>query len=412
METSSTSYKTLTPRLPDEICEYIIDSAAWRSPPDTIFDWEDNIDDYYNILRACCLTCRSWLSRSRFHLYTIVTFERDEDPYLFLNTITARPFLAERVRFLRVHIRNAGYIPFAGTELVQKLRNVQSLRLASLSFTGFQEQYPPRYHELVTSRFPITTLNIRAQFRKVGDLLRIIWAFRVLQTVVINSWLTSRSIQAEEAFRLCQVAGRNRHCVSLRKLELGSQLVPLSNFPPPLTFGTSIEDLTLYWQEDVSIWASRNTQAILDYMSSLHSLRRLTLILWPASVEPPKSAPENKTFYAWAVSVLSRMRGHRSLCLVRLRLWPSVTTHDATLVRGLRHSFGSPLATPNLSAVIAELPANCRLFVEVPSWPRDPPEGDTKHGDVQSWWKRTLLGHDPGVAVERKTTIEVRTDEQ
>ncbi|KAI0674630.1 hypothetical protein C8Q78DRAFT_607570 [Trametes maxima] len=404
------THEAHTLRLHDDICEYILNCMAWRNPPDTIFDWEDNIDDYYSVLRACCLTCRSWLSRSRFHLYTTVTFRRNADPDLFLSTITLRPFLAERVRFLRVHLRNVGYIPFARTELVQKLRNVQSLRLASLRIDGFRD-YPPRYHELVSSRFPITTLNIRAQFRKVGDLLRVIWAFRVLQDAVVNSWFTSRSIRAEEAFQLCEVAGRSRRCSSLRKLELGPQLVPLSNFPPPLTFGTSIEELTLYWQDDVAESTSRDTQFILDYVSSLHSLRCLTLTLWPASVEPPESAPENETFHAWAISVLSRVRGHSSLRLARLRLWPPVTTHDATLVLGLRRSFGSPLATPNLSAVIAELPADCRLIVEVPSWPRGPPEHGVQYGDVQTWWKRTLLGQDPGIA-GKKLTIKVRTEDE
>ncbi|KAI0349832.1 hypothetical protein OH77DRAFT_1414220, partial [Trametes cingulata] len=82
-----------SPRLPTEICEYIIDTCAnqFSILPHLRRGFLPRIrprTPFYQTLGACSLTCRSWLSRSRFHIYSLVTFSHYDQVLPFLTTIT------------------------------------------------------------------------------------------------------------------------------------------------------------------------------------------------------------------------------------------------------------------------------------------------------------------------------------
>jgi len=81
---------TRRPRLPTETCEHIIDFCAYDSwlycRPQT--------------LRACALTCRAWLPRSRFHLYRGISLCNASHYHNFLSTVKANPLLSTFVHEL------------------------------------------------------------------------------------------------------------------------------------------------------------------------------------------------------------------------------------------------------------------------------------------------------------------------
>lgn len=202
-------------RVPIEVCERIIDLRTTYGGRSRISRCPRYLDD----LRACALTCRDWLPRSRFNLFRCVRIRKHEKLKSLAKTITDHPFLAEFVRELYLgrlvdeelepndysdawlinllesldleddsavygasmkRCRDsANYLPFADEPLVGALHNVRIITLSSFDWHALH----PMYHE-VAARYPIVELNIvDGQFRALPDLLRVIWAFRGLQAL-------------------------------------------------------------------------------------------------------------------------------------------------------------------------------------------------------------------------------------
>ncbi|EIW58659.1 uncharacterized protein TRAVEDRAFT_29164, partial [Trametes versicolor FP-101664 SS1] len=113
-----------TLRLPDEVCEEIIDSC--RSFLDG-GDWPP--EESYQVLRSCSLTCLAWLPRSRLRLYSVLLFRRHRDVGSYLETLAAYPFLGDLPRTMVINSTEE-YIPFASEELAQRLPNIRTLWLA------------------------------------------------------------------------------------------------------------------------------------------------------------------------------------------------------------------------------------------------------------------------------------------
>lgn len=76
--------RTSSPKFPIEICERIIDHA----PPETI--------------QTCVRVCRSWVPRSRFHLFRDVRLDSNRVASMFLFSLEISPILATYVRVLRI----------------------------------------------------------------------------------------------------------------------------------------------------------------------------------------------------------------------------------------------------------------------------------------------------------------------
>lgn len=140
-----------TLRLPDEVCEEIIDNCRSFLEGG---DWAP--EESYQVLHACSLTCQAWLPRSRLRLYSALLFRHHRDVGSFLETVAAHPFLADLPRTMCIHSTQE-YIPFASPKLAQKLPNIRTLWLVVI--WGL---YPTKY-DVMVGHYSITQLYIDFQ---------------------------------------------------------------------------------------------------------------------------------------------------------------------------------------------------------------------------------------------------------
>lgn len=151
-------------RLPDEVCEEIIDNC--RSFLDG-GDWAP--EESYQVLLACSLTCQAWLPRSRLRLYSVLLFRHHRDVGSLLETVTAHPFLADLPRTMCIHSTQE-YIPFADPELTQKLPRIRTLWLI-VNWA----HYPPKYEAMV-EQYSIIQLYIGFRPMDTNQLFRLVYA--------------------------------------------------------------------------------------------------------------------------------------------------------------------------------------------------------------------------------------------
>lgn len=89
------------PQLPVEVCERIIDFVAGMNLHFIL--WGDH--EMRSALRACALTCRSWVPRSRFHLFESITVRSSSDLDAIVGRLRASPVLWDRVEELIIDVR-------------------------------------------------------------------------------------------------------------------------------------------------------------------------------------------------------------------------------------------------------------------------------------------------------------------
>ncbi|KAI0641940.1 hypothetical protein C8Q79DRAFT_1013843 [Trametes meyenii] len=388
----------VTATLPNEVWDDVIDYCRSRSTGFFFGTSETPLGLSYDVFRTCCLTCRAWVPRSRRNLYTILRFRRAFQVDTCFATITAHPFLADYVRVIWADSQEE-YIPFARTDMVLKLRNVQSLML-----DGDWKPYPPnhRYHELA-ARYPITHLTLGAQFQVkelVADLFRLIWAFDSLQNLHLDVDTEGYNITGAESFKISALAERRGRCRALKVLELGvgggpgsdDRLVPWTNFPPRLAFSTAIVELSLQW----SNWRPRSndSQALLGYIACLGSLQKLTLDVNPRRYRTT-AGEDGQAFSTWITSILAQTRAHATLRRVRIRFWRPQTDWFSQPIS--RYVFLERLVTPAFGELVRELPAHCQLAIELPY-------GPDLVADSPEWWEKELQAR----LSLRETTIMVR----
>ena len=184
-------------RLPIELCELIIDrvrdpqALPWWARLQLVFQirWHaesptDLERAHLHTLRACALTCSSWLPRARANLFHTVVFEDQEDVDRFVCSIAENRRLADLVRELVVDF-TGGYVPFAQGTLVRNLRRVRTVVFPLLGVSTWH--YPPR-HQLLVARFPLTELvfDINASdYRMVAYAFGVVWSARALERLTI-----------------------------------------------------------------------------------------------------------------------------------------------------------------------------------------------------------------------------------
>lgn len=166
-------------------------------------------------LSACCRTRKSWLSRSRYRLYSVVVLQNFDDASIFLATITQHPSLAAFTH--TICIAGSSYTPYARPELVEALPNLRTLHLSEIPW----RQYPHRYC-LDIAKYSITELHVCMVEQELGDLLRVVWSLRNLQSLrLMSTGARSQTLSVEEARQIQTLAERHRHCcAALRRLEL------------------------------------------------------------------------------------------------------------------------------------------------------------------------------------------------
>ncbi|CAL1702697.1 unnamed protein product [Somion occarium] len=86
--------------LPIEIIELVIDFCA--AYPTSFGNAEELHEDRRETLRACALTCKTWLPRSRFNLFRHVEISPEHSSGILLDTLRTNPHCASNVRVLEV----------------------------------------------------------------------------------------------------------------------------------------------------------------------------------------------------------------------------------------------------------------------------------------------------------------------
>ncbi|KAI0640799.1 hypothetical protein C8Q79DRAFT_1015021 [Trametes meyenii] len=397
-------------RLPDEVGEQVID---WCHRAIYSAIWIPEVQAVYDVLRACCLTCRTWLPRSRLNLYSVIMLRTYDQVGLFLKTIIAHRFLADFAHTLHVRyyytsdsdmpVQEAeckpedgcGYVPFAHPELVRNLRNLRSLVLGPVLMW---DAFPPDYHRLIAG-WSITELRLSAWFQTLTHLFHLVWAFPNLERLHLVRLLFHQPPLSEAEFtRIATFTTKRQFCKRLRRVEFEHDYISLSNFPPKNAFGDCVEELAIHWSgtcgpedsEDETTRPAEYPQALQEYISRQTSLRSLELLI---HTDPPPAPGKDgrDDIFPWVTSLLSRTQTHRALHTICLRFWPWWPEWDFPRIG--RYAFLRALVTPALQDLVYGLPALLRLVVEVPYCPGD-------SADHPAWWARAIRGRLPNLRAE------------
>ena len=121
------------PAIPTEVVEQIIDMVA---EVELRFNKEDVQLRTYS-LYACSLVARSWVPRSRLHLYPFVELSSDRKTRRFMNSLAQSPALGQFVETLQIRPHNedertCGWIFKALTTLPPLLPNLRELAFCEL----------------------------------------------------------------------------------------------------------------------------------------------------------------------------------------------------------------------------------------------------------------------------------------
>ncbi|KAI0363696.1 hypothetical protein BV20DRAFT_975369 [Pilatotrama ljubarskyi] len=349
-----------SPRLLLDICqEGVIDRCAdqlytWQSGRVAFPGWLNPQAEVYETLKACSLTCRDWLYRSRHHIYSVVVFRRYDHVASFLATVDAQPFLADHTRVLWIqvahhygHMRQVklppgldGYIPFARKDLVQRLRNVRTLILDVP-----WNRYPPGYHHSA-GRYPITDLYLINEFPSPTSLFPLLRSFRNLDRLHMlpHGWHLDRSEPPHhdpwEKFSLTPKQQKWR--IQLKLLDLGSGLTQKPNFPPKGALPASVEELALEWNPESLLDRDLQEDALLMFLAELRSLRKLTLIVqsfyWTETTI--------RSLSNWITAALTQTQKEGSLNTITLRLFPVSGTSPRRSSPGSLQGWIRPCTTP------------------------------------------------------------------
>ncbi|TCD65913.1 hypothetical protein EIP91_002028 [Steccherinum ochraceum] len=140
--------------LPIEIWESVIDNVADQGYDYTGWETESKGD-----LRSCSLVCRSWVPRSRIHLFAVILLQTESGPSKFAETLRENPKLGELVKELDIDIRgalerataeNQHWIPRIPHLLAGKLPNLSVFRCLGLHLSHL----PNNFNNLFRVAFP------------------------------------------------------------------------------------------------------------------------------------------------------------------------------------------------------------------------------------------------------------------
>ncbi|KAJ2985769.1 hypothetical protein NUW54_g10039 [Trametes sanguinea] len=244
-------------------------------------------------LLACALTCREWLPRSIFNLYSVcVVLEDSKSVDRLVDLMAVRPHLAGFVRILWVSPeefrspRNLlglpleQYIPFARAELVHKLRN-----LHTIAYLGrFRWPYPGSCNLRIAQYRSLRTLYLDSRFPSPVEMFRLIWTLEGLRHLHLHRARFDSCPDASGSLgpayeRLQYLAVRRPRCKSLESLMIDwdSSGVP-AGVPYESAFGTSVLRLGLSydWRTISKLYEGSR---ISNYISNLASLEELSLLV-------------------------------------------------------------------------------------------------------------------------------------
>lgn len=187
--------------LPIEVCEHIINMVAQLADR-----WDnEELQGRYRTLRACSLVARSWIHRSRLHLFRDVILSSDLRTKEFLNVLSHSPELLRYVEILRilpVSVKDGVSLGW----IYQVLSTLPPFlpRLRELSLCGLPVLHP--IWIVTASRFStIETLSLyRLRRQPLREIVQLINRFPRLQSlnVLDCSWKLSSTYYGRKQHNL------------------------------------------------------------------------------------------------------------------------------------------------------------------------------------------------------------------
>lgn len=175
--------------LPMEISEQIIDTL-----------WDDR-----ESLLACALTCRSWLLRSRCHLFHIIHIRKAQHLRVFSRMLLSAPHIVDLARELHVyHALDPAYtctLSLFATMLAGRLSHIQHLRLERDYSVGPRPlPLPGRFFSALSGFGSVTKLSLyMLQFSTFADLRKLICALPNISDLrcIYLTWTTMGPVQPQ-----------------------------------------------------------------------------------------------------------------------------------------------------------------------------------------------------------------------
>lgn len=181
------------PRLPTELCEFIIDAVNDTMAP------SGEIEQYSlrkRTLFSCALTCNTWLSRSLYLLYQFVHIGSSERLHVFRRALKMRPGLARHVRYLhlgslsspppnrgRMGVVDSPWINAAALSLFPSLSGLISIAIVGMDFSHTH----PRFFAALSSIKAVRYLSLaQVLFKGSAQFSRIVAAFPSLSHLSIR----------------------------------------------------------------------------------------------------------------------------------------------------------------------------------------------------------------------------------
>ena len=157
---------------PVEIYETIIDIVGLDRALAISFPQSDY---QHTTLRACCLTCRSWLPRARYHLYTTVLLNMGMIP-TFVSSLSANPANGLLVKKLYVvdHWKYRSALSLIPLQFPQRLVNLEHV---SLDRPRFGDVHTSFYGQLRKWKSVRSLVLHNAAYSSLDQVVRILTAF-------------------------------------------------------------------------------------------------------------------------------------------------------------------------------------------------------------------------------------------
>ena len=131
-------------QLPIEVWERVIDHLPNKS-------WAMYSSGHRD-LRACCLTCRAWVTRCRVHLFRVVVLRTSTDFHGIRRFLNASPVLWDRVEMLIIRVSpqnddvaSQSWLPLVPIHLARIIRSLKWLNLDGVDLTAVHPRFYQTY---------------------------------------------------------------------------------------------------------------------------------------------------------------------------------------------------------------------------------------------------------------------------
>ncbi|KAF8478790.1 hypothetical protein JB92DRAFT_3149561 [Gautieria morchelliformis] len=286
----------------------------------------DHFHDDLPSLRACCLTCRSWVPRARFHIFrNIVLSAKHADALAMI--LKKSPHILSLVRSLTIYGHPEGilakrldYLDVAIPLIAPKLIRLKTLRVERMTLA---HQHPKVLSTLIHNVSTLQELRIATvEFNRFRDLAALIVAHPFLQCLDLGYiWWTSVREEShwENVFQEYPDLRSRLRCFKLDHISLSVldwmssyyHILPVHTVTQSIisisdishmarlfqTIGSSLEHLHFCIYQNI---LETPVRAKMDLLSSNTGLRTLTFDSFVHS--RPRAEP-----YAWLPVLLSQV---------------------------------------------------------------------------------------------------------